>query len=209
MKIITISREFGSGGRELGRRLAEIFGWDYYDKQIITSIASNQGMDENDVTNTMEVHGWKNIPLTFHRSFARYSSYPTRTDLLLEQKRVIEQIGKTQNNCIIVGRNADVLLQEHEPFNIFVCADLDAKVQRCIERAPEEERLSAREIERKIRRIDKDRAQVRELITGSRWAVAGDYHLTVNTTTWNIEALSPVVAEFVKSWYKRNPRESS
>lgn len=204
MKIITISREFGSGGRELGRRLAEIFDWDYYDKQIISSIAANKGMDENHVTSTMEEHGWKNIPLTFRRSFAGYSSYPTRTDLLLEQKRVIEQIGKAGNDCVIVGRNADVLLQEHGPFNIFVCADFNSKIQRCIERAPEEERLSAKEIDRKIRRIDNDRAQTRELITGSRWAVAGDYHLTVNTSTWNIENLSPVIAEVVKSWYERD-----
>lgn len=204
MKIITISREFGSGGRELGRRLAEILDWDYYDKQIITAVAANKGLNENYVERTMEEHGWKNIPLTFHRSFSGLSSSPTKTNLLLEQKRVIEQIGETGNNCVIVGRNADIILRAYKPFKIFVCADSNAKIHRCIERAPKGENLSSKEIEQKMRRIDSMRSQTRELITGGRWGKTEAFHLTVNTTTWNIAELTLAIAEFIKRWYARS-----
>ena len=63
MKIITISREFGSGGRELGKRLAEHLGFDYYDSEIIFSVAKNRGLDEKYTEKLLEEHGWKNIPI--------------------------------------------------------------------------------------------------------------------------------------------------
>ena len=62
MKIVTISREFGSGGRELGRRLADLLGFDYYDREIITAIAQAQGMDEGYVEKSLEDHAWQHIP---------------------------------------------------------------------------------------------------------------------------------------------------
>jgi len=61
MQLITISREFGSGGRELGKRLADILGWDYYDREIILSIAQQKGMDEKYVEDALQGGGWKNI----------------------------------------------------------------------------------------------------------------------------------------------------
>ena len=68
MKIITISREFGSGGRELSKQLANVLGYDYYDKEIIATIASNTGMDENYIERNLEQDRWQNVPLTFHQS---------------------------------------------------------------------------------------------------------------------------------------------
>lgn len=67
MKIITISREFGSGGRELGKRLADELGFDYYDREIIESIAKGQGLDEGYVEKALEDHAWRRGPLTFRR----------------------------------------------------------------------------------------------------------------------------------------------
>ena len=70
MRIITVSREFGSGGRELGRRLAEELGYDYYDGEIIAAIAKNSGLDANYVENALEDFSWQSIPMTVHRTFA-------------------------------------------------------------------------------------------------------------------------------------------
>ena len=68
MKIITISREFGSGGRELGKRLADTLGFDYYDREIITAIAGAQGLDEAYVEKSMENANWQRVPLTYRHS---------------------------------------------------------------------------------------------------------------------------------------------
>ena len=204
MNIITISREFGSGGRELGRRLADELGYDYYDGEIIASIAKRSGLDETYVENTLENHGWQAIPMTVHRTFASPVAMPSaQIGLLLEQKQVIEEIGNAGKNCIVVGRNADILLEEYNPFNIFVCADMDAKVQRCIERAKEGENTSPREIEKQIRRVDKNRARTREILSSSVWGQRDAYHLIVNTTGWDIKELAPAVAAFAVRWFEK------
>ena len=123
--------------------------------------------------------------------------------LLLEQKRVIEEIGKKGKNCIVVGRNADLLLKEYEPFNLFVCADMEAKIDRCIERAKEGESTSRKELEKKIRRVDKNRANTREILSSSAWGQRDAYHMIINTTGWDIRELTPAVAEFATRWFNR------
>ncbi len=204
MKIITISREFGSGGRELGKRLADLTGFDYYDSEIISAVAKNSGMDEHYVENSLSNHGWQNQVITFGGTLAS-SAYiqSSKINLLLEQKKVIEQIAALGKDCIIVGRNADVILQEYQPFNIFVCADTSSKVKRCIERMPEGERLTEKELVRKMKQIDKVRSQTREFIGGSVWGQRDAYHLTVNTTDWKIKELVPAVADFAQRWFGR------
>ena len=204
MNIITISREFGSGGRELGRRLADELGYDYYDGEIIAAIAKNSGLDANYVENALEDHGWQAIPMTVHRTFASPMVMQSpQVGLLLEQKKVIEEIGKKGKDCIVVGRNADLLLKEYEPFNIFVCADMEAKIDRCIERAKEGENTSRKELEKKIRRVDKNRSNTREILSSSAWGQRDAYHMIVNTTGWDIKELAPAVAAFAVRWFDK------
>ena len=204
MKLITISREFGSGGRELGKRLADELGFDYYDREIITSIAQAQGMDEGYVEKSLEDHAWQQIPLTYGRTFTSSAiMQSTQTNLLIEQKRVLDGIAKADRDCVIVGRDADILLAAEKPFSIFVCASMDAKVRRCMERAAEGENLTRKAIERNIRRIDKARARSREILSDSKWGHGGSYSMTINTTGWNIKELTGAVAEFVRRWYGR------
>lgn len=204
-RIITISREFGSGGRELGKRLADLLGYDYYDREIIKAIAEQTGFHEDYVERQLENHAWQNVPLTFHRSFANMNLVhtSTQTSLLLEQKRIIEGIAKAGKDCVIVGRNADILLADEKPFCIFVSAGMDAKIRRCMERAENGEHLSRQEMEQNIRRIDKGRARTREILTDSRWGERSAYHLMINTTDWNIKELAPAVAEFASCWFRR------
>ncbi len=201
MRIVTISREFGSGGRELGKRLSDLLGCDYYDKEIITAIAANQNLDEGYVARILDNHGWKNMPLSYRNTFTS-GMYSMQTALLLEQKKIIEQIAKAGKDCVIVGRNADVLLSGYHPFNIFICADMNAKVCRCLENAEKNENLSRKEIERKIRSIDKNRARTREIIAESKWGDRSAYHLIVNTTDWKIKKLAPAVKDFIDCWVK-------
>lgn len=204
MKVITISREFGSGGREIGKCFADTLGFDYYDREIITAIAQSQSMDANYVEKILDHRGWQSVPITCCRSFANGVLLQTpQIGLLIEQKRVIETIGSAGKNCIIVGRNADVLLSRYKPFNIFVCADMETKIRRCMERSADDENLTRREIEQNILRIDKNRTRTREIITDSKWGACETYHLTVNTTGWNVRDLVPAIAAFANCWFGR------
>lgn len=204
MNIITISREFGSGGRELGRCLSDLLGYDYYDREIITAIAEQNELDESYVEKTLENRDWQAMPLTVRHSFIGVNMMQqVQTNLLVAQKRVIEEIAEAGKDCVIVGRNADVLLADKKPFRIFVCAGMEMKVRRCRERAPEGENLSRRETEQNIRRIDKNRARTREILGGDKWGGSSAYHLSINTEEWDIKELASAVAEFTVRWFGR------
>lgn len=204
MKIITIGRQFGSGGRELGKRLSEALGFDYYDREIITSIAEKYGMNDVYVEKALESSDWRNYNFTFMHSFNTDSVMQAeKVKLLSEQRRVIDGIAEAGKDFVIVGRNADVLLEKYQPFNIFVCADFDARIKRCQERSSDEENLTVRQLEQNIRRIDKNRARSREFITEKLWGEASSYHLVVNTTGWDFNELTDAVAAYANSFFSR------
>ncbi len=197
MRIITISREFGSGGREFGKRLADVLGFDYYDREIITAIAQTKGLNEEYVEKLLDNHAWRSVPLTFRHSFhAATIMNDPQISLLLEQRNVIEGIAKAGKDCIIVGRNADVILRDYKPFRLFVCADMEAKLKRCLERAGTGENLNQKQLIQNMKRIDKNRAKTREIMSESKWGDPIAYDLTINTTNWEIKTLAPAVAEF-------------
>lgn len=205
MNIITISREFGSGGRELGKRLAELLGYDYYDKEIISIIAERHGLDEKYVEHTLSSSSWNNTTLHFRHSFSSpvYFHEP-KTELLIEQKKVIDEIASQGKNFVIVGRNADILLANHNPFNIFVCADIEARIKRCKDRAEEGEKFSDKELKKNILRIDKNRKLTRYLITEKDWGMKESYHLIVNTTDWEIKKLAASLKGVVEGYFEQN-----
>lgn len=201
MKIITISRTFGSGGRELGRRIADLLGFDYYDREIIEQVAKESGIHADYVARMLERQSVRSFPLTFGRSFAHAGSLQgQKTELLLAERRVIGQIAKAGRDFVIVGRNADVILAEHAPFRVFVTATEEARIARCMARA-EGDVPSRREIERELRRIDKNRMTMREIITESKWGDPAAYHLTVNTTDWELSSLARLVADAAQAWW--------
>lgn len=204
MKIITVSREFGSGGRELGKRLADHLGFDYYDSEIITAVAQKCGQDPRYIEEAFSDHGWQDYPITFHRTIGSVGYAQTdKVAFLLSQKSVLEEIAALGKDCIIVGRNADMILRRCEPFNVFVCADTQAKVRRCMERAPEGEHLTEKGLIRKMKQIDRARAQTRDVLSGSPWGRCASYHLTVNTADWSIKELTPAVADYAMRWFDR------
>ena len=209
MNIITISREFGSGGRELGKRVAEILGYDYYDREIITTIAEKHDLDENYVEHALTNHLWQTMPLTYgHTLTSPVIMHAPHVELLQEQRRVIEEIARTGKDFVIVGRNADVLLHDYNPFNIFVCADMLSKINRCRERAEGEEKsFSDKEFKRKILSVDKNRERARYMIADGSWGNRHSYHLIVNTTDWDLNELAISVADMAKRWGDKNANE--
>ena len=200
MKIITVSRQFSSGGRELAKRMADILGFDYYDREIISEIAKNTSLDENYIEGSL-VGGCKAVPLHFARSFTIAFANMGDSQLLVEEKRVIDKIAQRGRDFIIVGRNADLLLKEYKPLNIFVCADQESKIQRCIDKALIGENPTRKEIEKQIKQIDKSRAASRSILSESKWGECCNYHLTINTTGWQIKELTPVITALAKEYF--------
>lgn len=200
MRIITISREFGSGGREIGKRLAELLGMAYYDKEIVAEIARKSALDEGYVAGVLEKGSSASIPITVGRTFAfpAYQMQNTVNIHVAQQKIIKELAGR--GDCVIMGQNASILLREHNPFNIFVYADMESRMNRCRERTPEGECLTDKELKKRIKQVDAGRAKSRELLSELKWGQKEAYHLCVNTTDTEIKTLAPQIADYAKYW---------
>ena len=207
MRIITVSRQFGSGGRELGKRLSDILKFDYYDKEIIQKLSEEQGLDEEYVSRVLTNHEWNTVPISYGHSFVGTEFLPdSNVALLSRQREIVEEIAGAGNDCIIVGRNSDIILREYNPLRIFVCADMEARVERCMahEAKKSGDRLSEKEIRRNIRRIDRDRRRMRASVSGKDSGDASTFDLIVNSTNWSIKELSYAVAGFAEKWFERS-----
>ena len=211
--IVTISREFGSGGRELGKRLADELQFSYYDREIITAIAEKTGMNENYIEHAIEndVVNFKWHPLTFAKTFPQVSAISNTTVHLLSlQHNIVREIAQN-GNCVIVGRAADSVLSGFKPFNIFVYADEKSKIERCRLRASPEEQeqnLSDSKLLKQMKQIDKNRAEYHDIISSSKWGDKSGYNICVNTTGIEIKNIVPILAEFCKNWFNTLESES-
>ncbi len=200
MKIITIGREFGSGGRELGKRLAEALGIPCYDKEIIHEAAKMHGLSEEYVENISAADIRVIYPATIGRSFAAGIYYnDSAVKALSSQQTVIQKLAM-QGDCVFIGRGADAILKELNPLNIFVYADKETKLKRCLERGEPGE--TEKEILKQMQRIDKSRANTRNLLTDSAWGKKETYHLCINTSGLEIKAMIPGLLEYVKKWFE-------
>lgn len=203
--IITISREFGSGGRELGNKLADLLGYDFYDKQIISEISNKYKYDDEYVEKMSDAEFSQTISFKYGRTIQYAKNINlNKMNILVEEKEVIEKIAKLDKNCVIVGRNADVILNKSNVFSIFVCADLESKCQRCINRLNSEEKKTIKSIESEIKNIDKIRAKTREILTEGKWGDRSQYNLIINTTGWDLDQLAISLASLIKNWFGEN-----
>ncbi len=201
-KIVTISREFGSGGREVGKRLADKLNLSYYDKEIVEEISKETGLSEDYIKDISE-KGVYPIAFNFGRSFTSFSRMQVgQTEILVKQQEVLKKIAE-KGDCIIVGRGADVTLKDYNIMNIFVYSDMESKIKRCKMKAKEDENLSEKELEKKIIQIDKNRKNFHNLISSSEWGDKSNYDLCINTSGLEIKDIISPLADYIENWFRR------
>ncbi len=199
-RIITIGREFGSGGREFGRRLAEELGIEYYDREIVTEISKHTKLSEEYVHQIIEHTPHRLYPITVGHSMSHIEDYSfSQAQAVFQaQGKILKDLAE-KSDCVIVGRCADYILKDYKPFDIFVYADLDSRVKRCIDRRDEDEPvIPEKKLRRKIKKIDRHRARYYSFYTGRKWGDKANYDLCVNTTDTVIKDLVPVIAKMFK-----------
>ena len=109
------------------------------------------------------------------------------------QSRIIRELAE-KSDCIIVGRCANYILRDMNPFRIFVYADMGARMKRCREKAPADENMTDNELRKQINRVNKNRANYYETFTGERWKELLDYDLFINTSSRSIKQIAPELA---------------
>ena len=192
---------------DMTMRAVEIAGIEHVKWAVVHPIEDIHAPAECYSEHILANHEWNTVPMTYRNSFSSALFAPgMKTSLLVRQREIIEDIARAGNDCIIVGRDADIILSEYRPFRIFVCAEMQSRIDRCMKHEQKKEpadRLTEKEITKNIRQIDKGRSQVRELLTGLTWGDSSAFDLTVNSSGWEIRELAPAICEFALKWFQR------
>ncbi|MBQ6387101.1 MAG: cytidylate kinase-like family protein [Ruminococcus sp.] len=199
-KIITITRQFGSGGHEIGSALAKKLGIGFYDKELITLAAKKSGIapevfevaDEkatNSLLYSMSV-GIYNYGAGFSHSM---SDLPVNDQLYILQHKIIKE--KAEKECfVIVGRCADYILKDYSNLvKIFLYADLDSRIQRAVER----HEVDPSKAKQAVVKADKNRANYYNFYSGQKWGQAENYDLCINSTKLTTEQAVDVISDYL------------
>lgn len=192
-RIITISREFGSGGRTIGKMLAERLGIPCYDKELIEKLSQATGFDPKYIEEQGEYAPSKNL---FSYAFVgRNINGMSVSDYLWnEQRKKILELAE-QESCVIVGRCADYILREREDvLNVFVHAPVADRAKRIVEVYGE----TAVAPEIRLREKDKKRAINYKYYTEQEWGRSQNYHLTIDSSAFGIEGCVDMILDLVK-----------
>ncbi len=198
--VINIGRQLGSGGKAIGKRLAEIYGISIYDKTLLKLAAQESGFcqeffeqaDERASKGFMRsIIGGVRIP--FIGDGAIYNNYLSNDALFKIQSDVIRQIAE-EESCIFVGRCADYILRDHPRcVNIFISADMPDRIKRvCAIRSVSESK--AKEI---IEHVDKKRSSYYNYYSCNTWGAAATYHLCINSSVLGEEETTTFINEFI------------
>lgn len=191
-KIITISREFGAGGGEIGRKLAQSLDFDYYDKELILMAAARSNMD---VSSLIEWDEKVPVNFGFAQSLFNFYNKPMSEKLYEAQTKVIREIGE-KGRCVIVGRNAGAILREFDhTLNIYIHADFTWRLNRM--KGKMEVSSDAQAAER-IHAIDRARRKYAEYFTHRDMAEVDLYDIMLNSSRLGTDACVETILQLVK-----------
>lgn len=186
-RVVTISREFGSGGRTIGRRLAEELGIPCYDAELIQQLARESGFSEDYIRDAGEYAPGDYLSLLSNRAFAL-----TNEDVLWElQYKVITDLAE-KGPCVIVGRCADYILRDTaDCLKVFIHADMDFRAKRIVEVYGEREQSP----EHRLKDKDKRRAAYHRFYTNMKWGHAQNYHICLDSGKLGIDSCVEILRQ--------------
>ncbi len=184
--IITISREFGSGGRTIGKAVARKLGIPCYDAELITEMAKQSGFAEDYVREAGEYAPGGLL----NSMFTSRAGGPTNEDILWQiQCNIVAQLAK-KGPCVIVGRCGDYILRDRpDVLKVFVHADMDFRAKRIVEVYGQREQAP----EERLREKDKRRAAYHRFYTNMKWGQAQNYHLALDSGVLGIDRCTELI----------------
>lgn len=199
IKIITVSRQFGSGGRSIAKQLADKLGFDYYDKEIIENVALETGFSKEYIERKGEEAPGKTV---FSYGFESQTipgimnGMTTHDYLWTAQRKIICNIADSGNPCVIVGRSSDYILRDREDvLNVFIHADMPFRTDRIVRLYGESEKKP----EKRLMDKDKKRAANHKHFTDLQWGYAPNYDMSLNSGRIGIDKCVEILYEVVKN----------
>lgn len=199
--VITIGREYGSGGKYIGERLSEELNFKLYDKELLNKVAEESGMDLNileEMDEKQEQSFWYTFAMSLYAqdSLETQGEIPSNEKIFIEQAKIIEDLAKKED-CIIIGRCSNVILRDKpNVLNVFVySSELDFKVKRKMKYAGYENELEAIKA---IERIDKERETYYNYFTKKNWGDREYYDLMIDTSKIGVDNAVELIKEYLK-----------
>lgn len=190
-RIITINRMYGSGGRAIGKALAEELGIGFYDKELIEIAAKDKNIPFGNLADVDEKRpGAWSFPVNHEIQISQdYRAIPMN-DILFELQRDIILSLSDKENCVIVGRCANHILQDRT-LSVFIYAPFETRVKNVMERLDREEK-AARKL---VKRMDKERRSYYEFFTDEKWLDMGQYDLCIDSSRFTTEEIVKILKE--------------
>ena len=187
--IITLSREYGSGGRYIGKLVAEKLGIKLYDKEFVAKLAEETGLSSEYIENNEQKRGALE---TLNNGY--YSGLSNSDELFIKESELIKEVAN-ENSCVIVGRCADFILKENKNiFKVFVYSNMEDKVKR----ATNIYGLDKNKAEKEINRINKLRANHYKYYTEKDWNNPENYDICINSDSLGVEKAADLICEMIK-----------
>ena len=197
--IITIGRQFGSGGKELGAKLAQKLGYKFYDEELVEMAAEKSNIHSSILHKADEQASnsllYSIVTGIDSRFLNPYYELPINDKLFIEQSNIIKTLAK-EGNCVIVGRCADYILETAKipSIDLFIYANLPHR----IERISEKHGLTAEKAKDKIRKVEKGRKAYYNYYSNKEWGKISNYDLCINTSDISIDDAVDVALTFIK-----------
>ncbi len=188
--VITISREYGSGGRYIGRLIADKLGIKFYDKDFIEKLAKTTGLSEEYIENNEQK---RNVLESFNNGY--YVGLNNADELFIEESKMIKQVADKES-CVIIGRCADFILKDRENvIKVFVYSNMDNKIKRSTEIYG----LDKSKAEKEIKRIDKLRANHYKHYTEKDWNNYDNYDICINSDLLGVEKSADLICKIIQN----------
>lgn len=197
--VITIARQYGSGGREIGKRVAEILGIKSYDKELITMAAQKSGLHAH-VAHHADEQATNSLLYTLAMGSATFNTVNYNMDVPINDKLFITQSdiikGLVQEeDCVIVGRCGDYVLRNYDNrLSIFIYADMSCRIRRIAE----VDGISENEAKERIKKTDKRRINYYNFYTGRKWGAFENYHASFNSSALGLEDTAQTIAAMAR-----------
>lgn len=198
-KIITITRQFGSGGHNIGKALAEKLDIPFYDKELISIAAKESGISpevfeqvDEKATNSL-LYSMSVGLFNYGNGFSATAELPVNDHLYILQHKIIKELAEKEN-FVVVGRCADYVLSDNpNVVKVFIYADLESRIKRAVER----HEIEPARAKQTVLKADKNRANYYSFYSGKKWGLAENYDLCINSTHINTDQAVEIILNYI------------
>ena len=193
--IITIARGYGSGGREIGKLVADKLGIKYYDKDIITLTTEQSGNTEHYVENNEQKIA-NSAFYNFYSQFYYEGAESTKCDKLFNDEKNVMIDLASKGDCVILGRLGNFIFKDYKnALHIFIDSNLENKIARVMKR----DNLSENDAKAKIKRVETERKNHCKHFSNKEWGVTSTYDLTLNSSKYSVDKIADIIVSLVKN----------